>query len=70
MEEALDRERRELIHAYEKRLQKYLMATQKWTTTWPDLEKTLIGLPLSQTHALIVKKAEGLLPYKPGEAGT
>jgi len=64
LEEALDAERRDFIHANEKRLEMYMKAAEKWLSLWPEIQKEIEGLPLLESHKIIVKKAEGILPFR------
>ena len=69
LEEALDKERRNLIHANEARLAEYMQAAVRWSTIWPEIEKRMRACSLPEAHELMVKSAEGVLPFKPeGEA--
>ena len=63
LEEALDAERRELIHAYEARLEAYMEAAEEWAHVWLDTEKRISGLPLQEAHRVLVERAERLLPF-------
>lgn len=65
LEEALDKERRNLIHANEVRLAKYIRASERWSTIWPDLETRMRGCSLLEAHELMIAGAEGVLPYDP-----
>ncbi|MEA1928934.1 MAG: hypothetical protein U9N73_12080, partial [Candidatus Auribacterota bacterium] len=65
LEEALDKERRKLIHANEARLAGYSRALERWSTIWPDLEKRMSACLLPEAHQLMVENAEGVLPFKP-----
>lgn len=67
LETALDKERREMMHADEKRLERYMEASKKWLKVWLALEKTVKHLPLTKAHDIIVKEilALRLLPFKP-----
>lgn len=67
LEEALDAERRALIHANEARLKKYMSAAQDWATRWPQVESDIKGLPLADAHRIMVHAAEGVLPFAPEE---
>lgn len=64
LEEVLDAERRELIHANEKRLEIYMKAAEKWLALWPEIQKEIEGLSLIESHKIVTKKAEGVLPFK------
>lgn len=62
LEAALDAERRELMHANERRLQAYLDAARDWAAAWPEVSRLAGRLPLPEAHALVCERAEGLLP--------
>lgn len=63
LEEALDAERRQLIHANEARLEAYLEAAEEWAGVWLDTERRGSGLPLQEAHRVLVDRAEGVLPF-------
>jgi hypothetical protein len=63
LEAALDAERRRLIHANERRLARYAAAARAWVEIWKDVERALAGLPLLEAHGIVVKRAEGVLPF-------
>lgn len=63
LEAALDAERRQLMHAHERRLQAYRDAAREWAALWPNLSRAVAGMPLPQAHAAIVEHAEGVLPF-------
>jgi hypothetical protein len=67
LERALDAERRECMHANERRLQRYLEAASGWTQLWPEVTRRAEGLPLAEAHEMIVSRALGVLPFKPTE---
>lgn len=64
MEAALDAERRQLIHANEQRLERYMQAANRWAAAWPDVSAQIAGLPLAEAHAVLVARAEALLPFR------
>jgi hypothetical protein len=64
LEEALDRERRQLIRADEDRLKAYMTAASPWADVWPETQRILAGLPLKLAHAHMVERAAGLLPQQ------
>jgi hypothetical protein len=68
LEAALDHERRELMRANERRLQRYIVACAAWEAGWVELSRELAGLPLFVAHARLVERASGVLPESPGEA--
>ena len=65
LEEALDKERRKLIHANEARLAGYGRAMERWSTIWSELESRMRACPLAEAHKLMVESAEGVLPFDP-----
>lgn len=65
LETALDAERRELMHANERRLTGYLRAASAWAGLWPSVEREIASLPLVQAHVVITQRAQGVLPYEP-----
>ncbi|MBN1575688.1 MAG: hypothetical protein JW913_04000 [Chitinispirillaceae bacterium] len=64
LETALDAERRRLIHANERRLERYSSAAERWAEIWNEVEKETAGLSLMDAHAIIKEKASGILPFK------
>jgi hypothetical protein len=62
LEQALDAERRDLMHRNEERLLGYREAGQDWTAIWPSVAAEVADLPLSKAHELIVARAESVLP--------
>lgn len=70
LEEALDRERRLLMRANQERLARYQAAAEAWAGVWPEVQRQSEGLPLLDTHRLVIARAEGILPFEPPrEAG-
>ena len=67
IEVALDAERRDLMRANEKRLARYLDAGQEWAAVWRDVLAEIKGRPLAEAHALVVERATGVLPFRPGD---
>ncbi|HWM94841.1 MAG TPA: hypothetical protein VN493_29070 [Thermoanaerobaculia bacterium] len=65
LEEALDRERRALIHANEERLARYQAAAEVWARLWPAEQRQIEGLSLLDAHHRLVSRAEGVLPFEP-----
>jgi hypothetical protein len=65
LEEALDAERRALIHANEQRLARYREAAQRWAANWPEIERTIADTPLPRAHEIVVGRALELLPFAP-----
>jgi hypothetical protein len=63
IEEALDAERRALIHANENRMRKYLEAARPWTEAWPDVAGKIKDMALGDAHRIVVQEAEGILPF-------
>ncbi len=66
LERALDEERRALMRANEERLARYLSASRAWSEQWPRVAKEVAGRPLAEAHAIVVSRAEGVLPFEPG----
>jgi hypothetical protein len=64
LEVALDAERRELMHANERRLQSYMDAAQAWLDAWPGIDAEVPEMPLREAHAALVAHAEGRLPFQ------
>ncbi len=67
LERALDAERRVLMRKNERRLAVYLEAAREWTALWPRLIAEINGRPLQEAHGIVVARAEGVLPFSPGE---
>jgi len=65
IEKALDAERRELIHANERRLARYGEAARGWAEVWPDVQKDIASMPLKEAHRCIVSRAIENLPFVP-----
>lgn len=65
LEEALDRERRALIHANEERLARYQAAAEGWASVWPAEQRQIEDLSLLEAHRRLVSRAEGVLPFEP-----
>ena len=65
LEEALDAERRSLIHANEERLRIYMEASLKWSAIWQDVEKETEGISLLKAHEIVVRRAKDILPFHP-----
>ena len=65
LEAALDAERRELMHANEKRLAAYRRAAAGWATAWTALDRELAAMPLPEAHRLMVTCAGSVLPFAP-----
>ena len=65
LEQALDAERRDLIHANEDRLCRYRAAAQHWAEAWPEIEKEIGTQPLPAAHSLVVRRALEFLPFVP-----
>jgi hypothetical protein len=63
LETALDAERRRLIHANERRLERYSFAANGWAEIWKKVEKETIGLSLLEAHKIIMARAAGILPF-------
>ena len=56
-----------LIHAHERRLDRYLRAAARWTAVWPAVSKEIEGLALSDAHRMVVRRAAAVLPFGPAE---
>lgn len=69
LEEALDRERRELIRANEERLARYQTAARAWSEQWPQVQRRIAGLTLDEAHRVVVSRAEGVLPFEVAPGG-
>ena len=67
LETALDAERRALIHANEQRLSRYFQAATAWTAVWPQVSKEIAGLSLPEAHRIVVRRANGALPFEPSQ---
>ena len=67
LDEALDRERRALMRANEARLDRYREASRAWAAAWPDVQREIRDLPLSEAHEVVCVRALGLLPCAPPE---
>lgn len=63
LEEALDAERRTLIHANEKRLKAYMEAAEKWLRIWPEVQNEVAGCSLIEAHKIIANRADGVLSF-------
>lgn len=68
LEELLDAEKRTLIHKNENRLTLYLKAAEKWTATWPSIERKLANMPLLDAHRILADQAKNVLPFGPKES--
>ena len=64
VEVELDAERREQMHANERRLQAYLDASRPWASAWPAVQAEIEGLALPAAHAIVVERAKGVLPQR------
>lgn len=62
LEAALDAERRDMMHANERRLARFQAAANRWLAQWPAILRQTQGLSLSQAHHIITKEAETFLP--------
>jgi len=63
LETALDAERRRLMHANERRLERYSLAAESWAEIWKEVEKETGGFSLTEAHKIIAKRATGILPF-------
>jgi hypothetical protein len=66
LEEALDRERRQLMRVDEERMDSYMAAARPWADAWLETQRGMAGLPLKKAHALMVDRATVLLPERTG----
>ena len=64
LEAALDAERRAMIHANERRLERYLRAATAWAAVWPKLSKEIEGLSLPDAHRMMIQRAAVVLPFE------
>ncbi len=64
LEAALDLERRQLIHANERRLARYMNAAGAWAKAWQSIAHEIEGLQLSKAHVILVGKAQDVLPFE------
>jgi hypothetical protein len=64
LEAALDAERRAMIHANERRLERYLRAAAAWAAVWPKLSKEIEGLSLPEMHRMMIERAAVVLPFE------
>jgi hypothetical protein len=65
LEEALDAERRAMIHFNEQRLACYRDAAQSWAAAWPEVERKIGDESLPHAHQIVVTRALELLPFAP-----
>ncbi len=68
IEQALDAERRVLMRKNEERLALYLDAAQGWSQRWPEVSREIEGRPLLEAHQVLVRRADGCLPFALPEA--
>ncbi len=66
LEEALDRERRQLMRVDEERMDSYMVAATPWADAWLETQRGMAGLPLKKAHDLMVDRATVLLPERTG----
>jgi len=62
LEEALDRERRDLMRKDKERMLKYAIASESYLQAWSSIEQLTDNLPLHKAHQIILDKATTLLP--------
>lgn len=62
LEQALDAERRRLMHANEQRLRSYMDSAEAWQAMWPDIQAGIKDMSLIDAHHVIVERAHGVLP--------
>jgi len=67
LERELDAERRDLMHANERRLERYLAAGRRWAQAWPAIDRDVAQLDLVQAHEVVVERAKALLPETVGD---
>jgi len=65
LEEALDAERRALIHFNEQRLACYRDAAHRWAAAWPEVERKISDESLPPAHQIVVTRALEVLPFAP-----
>jgi hypothetical protein len=65
LEEELDRERRTLMRINEDRLDRYRKSAAGWEAIWPEIQRKIEGLPLLESHSILVSRAEQVLPFHP-----
>ncbi len=41
------------------------MAMQTWMAIWPEIAAETAELSLAEAHAIVVERAEGVLPWTP-----
>lgn len=64
--EAIQLEMLDLMEENERRLGAYRAASSAWAEAWPALNRELQRKPLSGAHALMIERAEALLPERVG----
>jgi hypothetical protein len=67
LEEALDRERRELMRANEARLQRYERAAATWAAQWTKVQREVDSMALPTAHGVLCERAAPMLPFQPAE---
>jgi len=65
LEEALDRERRELMRINETRLQGHERAAAAWAAAWTKLQREVDSMPLPAAHRVLCDRAATMLPFQP-----
>jgi hypothetical protein len=65
LEQALDAERRALIHENERRIRGYIESAQAWSKAWVKVEQENRSLSLIEAHRRIVEAALVHLPFQP-----
>jgi hypothetical protein len=63
LEEAPDRERRQLMRPDQLRRERDRTAAAAWTQAWPGVSVQITGLPLADAHRIVVERAAGVLPF-------
>ncbi len=64
LQEALYRERIELIQADEERLSAYRQAAEGWAAAWPEVRRRTGALPLIEAHGAMLEAAADVLPFR------
>ena len=64
LEEAIDRETRQLMRKNENRLEQYMRAAVHWRAKWRDVSGRAKDMPLDEAHAYVVEEAESVLPFE------
>jgi hypothetical protein len=62
--EALQLEMLDLMEVNERRLDAYRAASAAWGSVWLELSREMDRLPLREAHALMIERAQGVLPER------